>query len=308
MISLYRHALLLALGLATSTAFAWDSTRLAIPVQINGLIVPYPIFSIFVMPGSTIHVGFLDATGGATVALAGRIHDPDQGELRASDAPGLEVLEVRNVASGEIAKINVFTLVSARHSDSMLNGYRIGEYPKEPLNGRAIYLPPRGFVEVTNDNAAARLSPNFELREFLSKQAGDYPKYLIMRPELLLKLENILAALNAAGHATSDFVIMSGYRTPWYNRAIGNVPYSRHVYGGAADIYIDQSPADGVMDDLNGDGRLDRGDARWLADFIDAMARRGDFGPRIGGLGVYGRTSAHGAFVHIDVRGTRARW
>jgi uncharacterized protein YcbK (DUF882 family) len=114
--------------------------------------------------------------------------------------------------------------------------------------------------------------------------------------------------LNAAGHATSDFVIMSGYRTPWYNRAIGNVPYSRHVYGGAADIYIDQSPADGVMDDLNGDGRLDRGDARWLADFIDTMARRGDFGPRIGGLGVYGRTAAHGAFVHIDVRGNRARW
>ena len=28
----------------------------------------------------------------------------------------------------------------------------------------------------------------------------------------------------------------------------------------------------------------------------------------IGGLGVYGSTSAHGPFIHVDVRGTRARW
>lgn len=28
----------------------------------------------------------------------------------------------------------------------------------------------------------------------------------------------------------------------------------------------------------------------------------------IGGVGIYHATSAHGTFVHIDVRGTRARW
>jgi len=28
----------------------------------------------------------------------------------------------------------------------------------------------------------------------------------------------------------------------------------------------------------------------------------------IGGVGIYHATSAHGPFVHIDVRGTRARW
>ena len=101
---------------------------------------------------------------------------------------------------------------------------------------------------------------------------------------------------------------MSGYRTPWYNQAIGNVPYSRHAWGGAADIYIDEAPMDGRMDDLNGDGRVDRDDARWLADFVSGMSRRGEFGARIGGLGVYGSNSAHGPFIHVDVRGSRARW
>jgi hypothetical protein len=310
MARLAKTVLTLLLLSSASAALAWDSTRLSVPVRINDLIVPYPVFSIFVMPDSAIDVGFIDAIGGATISLGGRAYEFGRGDLRASDEPGLEILEIHNVASGEICRINVFTLVSARRIErgGFLNGYRIGEYPREPLQGRGIYRPPEGFVEVTDGIVHTRLSPNFELREFVSKQTSGYTKYMILRPELLLKLENILASLNRAGHATAGFVIMSGYRTPFYNRAIGNVPYSRHVYGGAADIYIDQNPLDGVMDDLNADGRLDRGDARWLADFVDEMSRRGDFGPRIGGLGVYGRTSAHGAFVHVDVRGTRARW
>jgi len=290
---------------------AWDASRLSMPVYVNGHTVPYPIFSIFVLPGSALEVGMIDAVGGVEVSLGGRSFDFGRGTtLQASSEPGLEVLEVRNVASGEICRVNVFTLIPASlmDRDGRLSGYRIGAYPREPFQGRAIYLPPEGFVEITSETANTQLSPNFELGEFVSKQPADYPKYLILRSEMLLKLEDILAKLNQAGHVTSDFVIMSGYRTPFYNRAIGNVANSRHVYGGAADIYIDQSPVDGVMDDVNGDGVLDRGDARWLADFIDEMSRRGDFGPRIGGLGVYGRTSAHGAFVHIDVRGTRARW
>jgi len=305
-----KGALALVLTLTASTALAWDSARLSVPVQVNGLTVPYPIFSIFVMPGSRIDIGFVDAVGGAEISLSGRTFEVGREDLTASDVPGLEVLEIRNIDSGEVARINVFTLTPASRMtrNGRLNGYRIGDYPREPLRGRDIYLPPDGFVEVTSENLNTRLSPNFDLREFVAKQAADYPKYLILRPQLLLKLENILASLNRAGFSTSDFVIMSGYRTPFYNRAIGNVPNSRHVFGGAADFYIDENPVDGVMDDLNGDGKLDRGDARWLADFINEMARRGDFGARVGGLGVYGRTSAHGAFVHVDVRGTRARW
>lgn len=302
--------LLCAILFIAQPATAWDSSRLSTPVMINDHIIPYPVFSIFVLPESLIIVGFLDADGGASITLAGREVAPGTAELRASDTPGMEVLEIRNTASGETCRINVFTLVPASRvdRDARLNGYRIGRYPAKPLRGLDIYLPPQGFVEVTRENFNAALSPNFTLGEFVAKQESDYPKYLVLRSSLLLKLENILSSLNKAGHPTDDFVIMSGYRTPFYNRAIGNVQYSRHVWGGAADFYIDQAPTDGKMDDLNKDGRVNRADARWLANFINEMSRRDEFGPRIGGIGVYGSTSAHGPFVHVDVRGTRARW
>lgn len=306
---LARHLAVLSVCLVPHMASAWDSTRLSEPVMINGHIIPYPVFAVFVMPGSRISAGFVDATEGATITFGGHDVDPDA-ELVAPVKPGLEVLELRNTATGETCRIHVFTLVPASNvgSDGRLNGYRIGSYPQEPLRGLDIYLPPQGFVEVTADNVGVRVSPNFTLGEFVSKQTSGFPKYLVLRSSLLLKLENILRSLNEADHEVDRLVIMSGYRTPYYNRSIGNVQYSRHVWGGAADIYIDDAPRDGRMDDMNGDRRVDRGDATWLADFVGDMSRKGLFGPRIGGLGVYASTAAHGPFIHVDVRGTRARW
>jgi len=99
---------------------------------------------------------------------------------------------------------------------------------------------------------------------------------------------------------------MSGFRTPAYNAAIGNhTVYSRHLWGDAADIYVD-ADGDGVMDDLNGDGRSDVQDARVLAGWIDRAVRRVPLIP--GGLAAYRRTAAHGPFVHVDARGFRVRW
>jgi len=37
-------------------------------------------------------------------------------------------------------------------------------------------------------------------------------------------------------------------------------------------------------------------------------SRTGEFGSRTGGLGVYGSNAAHGPFIHVDVRGSKARW
>ncbi|MCG6988905.1 MAG: hypothetical protein LJF06_12095 [Gemmatimonadetes bacterium] len=99
---------------------------------------------------------------------------------------------------------------------------------------------------------------------------------------------------------------MSGFRTPAYNAAIGNqTVYSRHLWGDAAAVYVD-ADGNGVMDDLNGDGRSDVQDARVLAGWIDQAVRKVPLVP--GGLAAYRRTAAHGPFVHVDARGFRARW
>jgi len=99
----------------------------------------------------------------------------------------------------------------------------------------------------------------------------------------------------------------AGFRTPAYNRAIGNATvYSRHLWGDAADIFVDRD-GDGEMDDPNGDGRSSVADARALSALVERV-EAGDAALRPGGMGVYRRNATHGPFVHVDARGYRARW
>ncbi len=60
------------------------------------------------------------------------------------------------------------------------------------------------------------------------------------------------------------------------------------------------------MDDLNRDGRVDLKDAHILASAAEVVERKNP--QLVGGIGIYPATSAHGPFVHIDARGSRARW
>ena len=82
---------------------------------------------------------------------------------------------------------------------------------------------------------------------------------------------------------------------------------SRHQFGDAADIIVD-SDGDQVMDDLNQDGVLNGKDAITLAEWIEELWRREEYAGRPGGLGVYNAEGDHGPFVHVDMRGVRARW
>jgi hypothetical protein len=41
---------------------------------------------------------------------------------------------------------------------------------------------------------------------------------------------------------------------------------------------------------------------------VENLARTDAWEPYVGGLGIYGTTSTHGPFIHVDTRGFRARW
>lgn len=204
----------------------------------------------------------------------------------------------------------VLTPFSAK-VDGRLGGYVLGRWPFEdrPPTSPA-YADPRGFVEVTPETASLHVSKHFTLREFLTKnQAGLWPKYLVLEPRLLDKLELTIAKLHEMGYPVRNLFVMSGFRTPDYNALDlgpkGRSSVSRHLYGDAADVYPDDD-GKGVIDDLNHDGRIDLADARILADAAEAVER--EHPTLVGGIGIYPATRAHGPFVHIDVRGRRARW
>ena len=193
--------------------------------------------------------------------------------------------------------------------DGRIGRYLIGFWPAERRRLTSVaYRNPNGFIEVTPENQDTRLSEHFRVRDFLTKgQLGIWPKYLVLREELVDKLELVIADLNGKGIEVRRMTVMSGFRTPQYNGpgGEGRSGVSRHMYGDAADVFVDND-GNGRMDDLNRDGRVDHRDARVILAAVERVERRH---PSLaGGVGVYRANSAHGPFAHVDVRGWRARW
>lgn len=288
-------------------------------VRFNDEITSLRTMGVYVLPNEILSIEALDSADRVDYSLeapSGRIIDSNLNSWswKAPQEAGLYSLKVDRPSwtcgstSGSIT-LNVFVMVPYDGMDSeSLRGYRIGCYPDSPPENLPECSKPRGFVEVTKDNQDTGLSPHFTLGQFLCKQDGDYPKYVVLRERLLMKLECALEIVNAEGHRCDTFHIMSGYRTPRYNRALGNVKYSQHLWGTAADIFIDESPKDGNMDDLNKDGKVDLLDAAVLYDILESMCSDPSNEFLAGGLARYRTTSSHGPFIHIDVRGYRARW
>jgi hypothetical protein len=233
-----------------------------------------------------------------------------QWKWTAPDRPGTYLIRVEGPGRKDAIALHAFVMVPAsRVKGGLLNGYRIGAYPMPPLKGNPQYLPPPGFIEVTRDNQDTNVSPHFTLKQFLCKEDATqaFPKYVVLKERLPLKLEAVLERVNALGVRVDTLHVMSAYRTPFYNHAIGDVPYSMHQWGSAADIYVDPQKRD-RMEDLNRDGRVDLQDSKFLYDRIEDLLDEPGNGRFQGGMGFYPATRAHPPFVHVDVRGTAARW
>ncbi len=199
----------------------------------------------------------------------------------------------------------------SRKVNGRIGSYRMGVWPFE---NRAPHDPayenPAGFIEVTPENFRTRVSEHFMLGQFVTKGQDDvWPKYVVLDRRLIDKLELTIDELSRLGRPVGGLVVMSGFRTPDYNEFGGNTSgrsaISRHLYGDAADVYPDDSGR-GSIADLNGDGRRDIRDARFLAGAAEAVELRHP--ELVGGIGVYPGNGSHGPFVHIDARGKRARW
>ena len=280
-------------------------------VEVNGREITLPLFSIFTAPEETITIKINGPAGSPMIrSNNGLIAEDEPGiwNLKAPEKTGLYRLECYDSQNSSALQLNVFVVEPLeRVKDEWLEQYQIGMYPMPREIKKVWYEKPKGFVRVTKEAEDLLLTPHFSIGQFLCKQQSDYPKFLIIEEKLLLLLEALLAEVNRRGYKISTFGFISGYRTPFYNHEIGNVKYSRHIYGDAADIYID-ADNNGRMDDLNGDGKIDISDAKVLYDIANKLTGTGNGHQFKGGLGAYKPTSFHSGFVHVDTRGSRVRW
>lgn len=294
-------AVVLAMGFATPPTSAHSANlEAATAVDSTPRTAPFSRDTLLGLSGK-LWMKLVSPKPGDTTAVMARIFGDS-----AARVPGVYV--VRDTSSA-------FTFVNlvpfAEKKKGMLGTYRMGSWPAEQRSvASERYTNPAGFIRVTPDNQDTRISEHFRLRDFLTKdQASVWPKYLVLQEGLIDKLELVIGALNKRGLSVKRMSVMSGFRTPQYNErgvgAGGRAQNSRHQYGDAADVFVDND-ANGHMDDLTGDGRVTIADARFLAQVVDQVEQSH---PELtGGVGIYSANSAHGPFVHVDVRGVKARW
>lgn len=113
----------------------------------------------------------------------------------------------------------------------------------------------------------------FDTKEFESKdgQSSPYGETVVKR-ELIVRLNAIRSRFK------KPIIVNSGYRSPEHNAKVGGVKNSTHIQGIAADI--------------RPQNKEDLKELRKIADELNPH----------GGVGFYD------SFVHVDVRGEKARW
>ena len=215
--------------------------------------------------------------------------------------PGVYRLEVEQESGRRIVdSVLVAVMVPfASKIGQSLNGYRIGNYTSG-VDGDAPALP-RGFIEVTPAIVELAVSKHLRLADFVThdEQQDRWPKYVALDTRVLDKVELVLAYVGAFRGGRNNavkFDMHSGFRTPVYNRRVPrSARDSRHQFGDAADLAID----------ADGDGRVTYRDGMLVSLQVEQVER--DFPQYVGGLGIYGNQNG-APYVHIDVRGKRARW
>jgi len=299
-----RHfkTLFLSLLFVIATMFAHALTP---SLSINNIPVDFKVLSFSLMPGDT---AFFTNTTNEQISFVNPDGTKDlfiQSYIWVAPKKA-DIYTIQLIRANIKYQINFLVLKSMQDINNTPNNFKIGHYPT-PYKNLKQYESPKGMIEVTPENKDFYISAHFQLKDFLVKQASDYPKYVLIGDKLIYKLELIYQKLEEEGYVNPHIHVMSGYRTPYYNARIGNGKSSRHIYGDAADIYID-SNYNNSMDDLNNDGHINKEDAKVLAAIVKKLDNDPNYKWLIGGIGIYGPNSVHHGFVHVDTRGFKARW
>ena len=122
-----------------------------------------------------------------------------------------------------------------------------------------------------------QLEKNFSLKEFECKDGTAVPEEYMCNVEELARNLQILRE-----HIQRPIIVISGYRSPEYNKRCGGAKRSQHLLAKAADIVI---PG---IDPLE------------IRNIIIKLIKEEKMQP--GGVGLYS------TFTHYDIRGSNARW
>lgn len=154
------------------------------------------------------------------------------------------------------------------------------------------------FRVIKQSDFFKNLVGDFRVKDFVCKDSM-YRKclfnsqeefYWLIDEKLPLAILEIQKSLRQKGYNPDGFKITYGHRHPKKNEEKHGASLSKHIKGQAIDM---------VIYDINKDGRYTKEDKEIVLDIAENEVIK-----NMGGIGRYPGSRT----VHIDVRGTRARW
>ena len=171
-------------------------------------------------------IGFLGACGGkADLAIDVLFGDPTTPQP--ADPPyGRDVIYPSGLRMGLVPDASL-TATYPDPGQNPFGGSRSLHY--QPVGA---YLP----LEIAPLNE--RVSDDFLLSEYVNPTVQRGGRRAFVDPEAVWHVQQIRSGLGRA------LIVSSSYRSPEHNRDVGGASFSRHLYGDAVDIDVDQSSAE----------------------------------------------------------------
>jgi len=163
-----------------------------------------------------------------------------------------------------------------------------GTYPspgRNPFGSRrqVHYARVGYFIDLSRASLSARVSENFTIGEYLNPTVRRGGRRAYVDAQIVYHLQQVRSGLGR------PLVVSSAFRDPEHNRDVGGATYSRHLYGDAVDIDVDQSAPD-----ANARAQEIYNEARDVG--IDYVQPLTETSVSVGG-------SQRASWVHVDDRG-----
>jgi len=112
--------------------------------------------------------------------------------------------------------------------------------PSNPYGGtrQKHYSRVSYFIDLDRAPVSQQVATNFRLSEYVGHVQARGLTRAYIDPQVVYHTQQIRSGLARA------LVLNSAYRSPEHNSVVGGATYSRHIYGDAVDIDIDQNRAD----------------------------------------------------------------
>ena len=325
-------------GMLFSAALAWHAVARAGEIQLRcswaspndhrNQEIPFIVNPMLVMlPGENLRLSCeLEGEAGRVTVIKNNFPVREDAVINftAPEKSGSYYIPLVLTAGGRRRETEICVVVpfkaSARKTDKgydvRVDGEEVGHYRHPHRSGNAkvkenpdSYQPPVWWLRITPTNKDFELVPGLTAGDLVAPAEDTGKPHTDLAPvcyPMWRAVNALRGALTARGIPGRSLKLISGFRAPPYNRAVGSNAFGRHIYGDAFDFYVDIE-GDGKATDLNRDGKLDRHDAYIIVGIIEDLQDDGKI--PMGGIGVYNTVGGdHEVTMHLDMRGHRATW